>query len=240
MDRLKYFWLLLLVLLSIVGCFQTPSTSEIVGRHDSRRDELAVVEDVQFVQAQRVGQAGSKFAPDIKRFAEKYGVDWILVVSVMQQESRFDRNALSHRGAFGLMQIMPQTRLELEEKLGVTESLTPRNNIKAGVFHLKRLSRSFATSSEEDRTKLTLAAYNAGLSRIRDAQEVASYLGDDPRSWKAVRAALPLLSRRYYSLHEQIWPEGQPLAGYFSDWKQTTKYVDRIWENYGHYDVAMR
>lgn len=240
MERLKNFWLLILISLSVVGCFQTPSTSEIVGRHDLQRDELSAVEEVQSVQVLHPEKSGAKFAPDIKRFAEKYGVDWVLVVAVMQQESRFDRNALSHKGAFGLMQIMPQTRLELEERLGVTESLTPRNNIKAGVFHLKRLSKAFASSTEEDRTKLTLAAYNAGLTRIRDAQQIAAHLGDDPDTWKAVRSALPLLSRRYYSLHAQIWPDGQPASGTFSDWKQTTRYVDRIWENYGHYDVAMR
>ena len=240
MVRLKESVLLLLVSLTVVGCFQTPSTSEIVGRPDLHRDELADDADVQSVQVQALSTGSERFAPVVRKYAEKFGVDWVLVLAVMQQESRFNRNALSHRGAFGLMQIMPQTRLELEEKLGVDETLTPRNNIKAGIYHLKRLSKSFSSSSEEDQTRLTLAAYNAGLSRILDAQDVAAHLGEDPRTWKAVRAALPLLSRRYYTLHQQIWESGQPRAGYFSDWKQTTMYVDRIEEYYGHYDVAMR
>jgi membrane-bound lytic murein transglycosylase F len=181
-----------------------------------------------------------QFAPVVKRYADRFGVDWVLVLAVMQQESRFNKNALSQKGAFGLMQIMPQTRLELEERLGVGETLTPSNNIKAGVFHLKRLSRSFSTSTEEDRALLTLASYNAGLTRIKDAQTLAAYIGEDPSTWKGVRSALPLLSRRYYTLHQQIWPGGQPRAGTFSDWRQTTNYVDRIAEYYGHYDVAMR
>ena len=240
MERLRYSAILLILSLTVVGCFQTPSTSEIVGRPDLQRDELAVEENVQSDQAERISPKGARFAPDGKRLADRFGVDWVLVLAVMQQESRFNRNALSRKGAFGLMQIMPLTRLELEEKLGVAETLTPRNNIKAGIYHLKRLSRSFSSSNDEDRTKLTLAAYNAGLSRIQDAQEVAARLGEDPRTWKSVRAALPLLSRRYYSLHQQIWPNQQPSSGYFSDWRQTTMYVDRIWENYGHFDVAMR
>lgn len=232
--------ILLLMTLAFVGCFQTPSTSEIVGRPDSHRDELAGDPDVQSTQIQEVGARGTKFAPVIKRYAQRFGVDWVLVLAVMQQESQFNKNALSRKGAFGLMQIMPQTRLELEEVLGMGETMTPSNNIKAGVFHLKRLSKAFASSSDEDRTLLTLAAYNAGLARIQDAQTLAAHLGDDSRSWKGVRAALPLLSRRYYTLHQQVWTDGQPRAGTFSDWRQTTAYVDRIADYYGHYDVAMR
>lgn len=239
MARLKA-TLLLFMTLAFVGCFQTPSTSEIVGRPDNKRDELAGEPDVQSYHQLGLGVRGSQFAPVVKRYASRYGVDWVLVLAVMQQESRFNKNALSHKGAFGLMQIMPQTRLELEERLGVDETLTPSNNIKAGIYHLKRLSRSFPSSTEEDRTLLTLAAYNAGLTRIKDAQTLAAHLGEDPGTWKGVRAALPLLSRRYYTLHQQVWTDGQPKAGTFSDWKQTTNYVDRIAEYYEHYDVAMR
>lgn len=239
MARLKV-PILLLMTIGFVGCFQTPSTSEIVGRPDNQRDELAGDPDVQSSNVTGVGVKGAQFAPVVKRYAQKYGVDWVLVLAVMQQESKFDKNALSHRGAFGLMQIMPQTRLELEERLGVEETMSPGNNIKAGVFHLKRLSRAFSSASEEDRTLLTLAAYNAGLGRIKDAQMLASHLGEDPLTWKGVRAALPLLSRRYYTLHQQVWPAGEPSSGTFSDWRQTTNYVDRIQEYYGQYDVAMR
>jgi membrane-bound lytic murein transglycosylase F len=239
MSRLKA-PLLLLVSVFFVGCFQTPSTSEIVGRPDNSRDELAGESDVQSYHVAEVGARGAQFAPVVKRYASRFGVDWVLVLAVMQQESQFNKNAMSHRGAFGLMQIMPQTRLELEERLGVDETLTPGNNIKAGIYHLKRLSKSFSGSSDEDRTLLTLAAYNAGLARIKDAQALAAHLGEDPDSWKGVRAALPLLSRRYYTLHQQVWPEGQPKAGTFSDWKQTVGYVDRIAEYYEHYDIAMR
>lgn len=239
MARLKA-PLLLLMAISFVGCFQTPSTSEIVGRPDGKRDEMTGKSDVQSYHATEVGTRGAQFAPVVKRYASRYGVDWVLVLAVMQQESRFNKNALSHKGAFGLMQIMPQTRMELEERLGVDETLTPSNNIKAGIYHLKRLSRSFPAASDEDRTLLTLAAYNAGLSRIKDAQALAAHLGEDPNTWKGVRVALPLLSRRYYTLHQQVWPDGQPKSGTFSDWRQTTNYVDRIAEYYDHYDVAMR
>ena len=239
MVRLKVS-ILLLMTLAFVGCFQTPSTSEIVGRSDNQHDELAGEPGVQSSYVSGVSARGAQFAPVVKRYAQKYGVDWVLVLAVMQQESRFNKNALSHKGAFGLMQIMPQTRLELEERLGVGETLTPKNNIKAGIYHLKRLSKAFSRSTEADRTLLTLAAYNAGLARIQDAQTLAAHLGEDPLTWEGVRAALPLLSKRYYTLHQQVWPEGQPKAGTFSDWKQTTRYVDSISDYYDHYDVAMR
>ncbi|MBF8297278.1 MAG: rane-bound lytic murein transglycosylase [Bacteroidetes bacterium] len=161
MVRLKESVLLLLVSVAVVGCLQTPSTSEIVGRPD-----LAVDADVQSVQIQSVSAGGEKFAPVVRKYAEKFGVDWVLVLAVMHQESRFNRNALSHKGAFGLMQIMPQTRLELEEKLGVDETLTPRNNIRAGIYHLKRLSKSFSSSSIIGRTSRLVCSYKVSFLLI--------------------------------------------------------------------------
>jgi soluble lytic murein transglycosylase-like protein len=47
------------------------------------------------------------YGPAIKRYAGEYGFDWRLVLAIMKQESRYSRNAESHRGAIGLMQLMP-------------------------------------------------------------------------------------------------------------------------------------
>lgn len=182
----------------------------------------------------------SRFTPIVKKYAEKYGVDWVLVLAVMKQESSFNHAAVSRKGAYGLMQIMPHTRSELEDRLGVRESLSPKNNIRAGIYHLRRLSYVFRESTPENRIKLTLAAYNAGLTRLKDAQDIVRYLGDDPKSWESVRSALPLLSRRYYTLHQDVWPQGKPKSGYFGNSRETISYVDRILENYGEYTLAIK
>lgn len=182
----------------------------------------------------------SRFGPIIQKYSEKYDMDWRLVLAVMKQESRFRPKALSHKGAFGLMQIMPTTQNELAGKLGLDEAETPYNNIKAGIYHLRSLYRAFSSADQQNRIKLTLAAYNAGLSRILDAQDIVRFLGDDPYDWKAVKTALPLLSKRHYTLHEKVWDQGRPRAGFFRDWVQTQNYVESIMGYYDDYQLALR
>jgi membrane-bound lytic murein transglycosylase MltF len=180
-----------------------------------------------------------RYGKVVSKYAERYEFDARLILAIMKQESRFKPNARSHRGAYGLMQIMPITELELAMKLGVENTKSPYNNIRAGIYHLRSLYRVFEGIPEEDRLMLSLAAYNAGLSRILDAQDVAAFLGDDPRSWKAVREALPLLTKRYSSLHTSIWSEGTPRGGYFKGWRETTGYVGSIMKFYGEYQQRL-
>jgi len=124
-----------------------------------------------------------RYGPTIKRYAERYGFDWRLVLAIMKQESRFAHRAESHKGATGLMQIMPGTGEELARKLALVDLSHPENNIRGGIFYLRRLYDMFGGKNEADRLKLTLAAYNAGVSRVRDAQEMASYLHEQPTEW---------------------------------------------------------
>lgn len=181
-----------------------------------------------------------RYGATVQKYSNKYDLDWRLVMAVMRHESRFSAGAVSVRGAFGLMQIMPATQLELAGKLGVNETETPSNNIKAGIYHLQKLYRSIEAPDEENHIRLILAAYNAGLNRILDAQDVAAYLGDDPNNWESVKTALPLLSKRYQSLHQSIWQSGRPRAGSFTDWRQTIGYVESVMAYYQHYQVALK
>jgi membrane-bound lytic murein transglycosylase F len=181
-----------------------------------------------------------RYLPLVKKYAQQYDVDWILVLAVMKQESRFDHEAVSYRGAYGLMQIMPLTQIELAEKLGVEETVTPRNNIKAGVYHLKSLFNFFEKVAREDRIYLALAAYNAGLGRVLDAQQIASYMGNDPDRWTSIRTALPFLTKKNYTLHSRIWSDGYPPSGYFRNPQQTIEYVDNIMNCYDRYSLALK
>ena len=228
------------VSLSLAGCFQPESS--LANRSDDIRATFgggkpgakpATVD-------QRTESSLQRYGSIVRNYANRYELDWRLVMAVMRHESRFMADAVSSRGAFGLMQIMPATQLELAGKLGVDETETPTNNIKAGAFHLQQLYRSIDAPDEENHIKLTLAAYNAGLNRIFDAQDVASYLGDDPNKWESVKSALPLLSKRYQGLHRSIWPSGKPRAGYFTDWHQTIGYVESVMSYYVHYQVALK
>jgi membrane-bound lytic murein transglycosylase MltF len=234
------FFAVLFVTISQIGCFRPESS--LAGRSDDH-DAILSVSKSQPPAAtldQRTSWSLQRYGETVRKYAFKYDLDWRLVMAVMRHESRFAADAVSQRGAFGLMQIMPATQVELAGKLGVEETESPTNNIKAGVYHLQQLYRAIGGSDEENHIRLTLAAYNAGLNRVFDAQDVATYLGYNPQNWQSVKSVLPLLTKRYQNLHRNIWTSGRPRAGYFTDWNQTQLYVESIMAYYGQYQVALR
>jgi membrane-bound lytic murein transglycosylase MltF len=179
------------------------------------------------------------YGPAIKRFAGQYGFDWRLVLSIMKQESQYSQYAESRRGAIGLMQLMPVTGEELAMKLDLGDLSHPEHNIQAGIFYLRTLYDLFEGAEEADRLKLTLAAYNAGASRVRDAQELALHLDDEPMHWESVKDALPLLSKQFYTLHRTVWGQDRPKSGWFGNSRETIKYVDSVMDYYDAFRLAM-
>lgn len=179
------------------------------------------------------------YGPTLRKYSLKYGFDWRLVLAVMKMESRFHPKASSRRGAEGLMQIMPVTQSQIADELGFDEGdfQVPHTNIRGGIYYLGKIYRSFEGKgiTEENRLRLTLAAYNAGIGRITDARAMAKYMSDDPNEWESVKSSLSLLSRKYSSLHEHVWEAGRPTSGYYSQWQQTTGYVERIMAYYTEY-----
>jgi membrane-bound lytic murein transglycosylase F len=179
------------------------------------------------------------YGPIIKQYATHYGMDWRLVLATMKQESGFLPEAKSHCGAEGLMQIMPTTGEELAKELEVGDMSNPRDNIRGGVHYLRRLYDLFPGAEEADRFKLALAAYNAGIGRVYDAQEIAAYLHQNPLAWGSIKDALPLLSRRHSVLHRSVWSQSRPRSGWFGDSGQTVKYVENVMNNYEEYRLLL-
>jgi membrane-bound lytic murein transglycosylase MltF len=234
------FFGLLFAVFSQVGCFRPESS--LAGRADERDTFLAYSKSDHPSTSldHRTEWSLQRYGETVRKYSYKYDLDWRLVMAVMRHESRFAANAVSERGAFGLMQIMPATQAELAGKLGVEETESPSNNIKAGIYHLQQLYRAIGGLDEENHIRLTLAAYNAGLNRVLDAQDVAAYLGYNPQNWQSVKSVLPLLTKRYQNLHRNIWSSGRPRAGYFTDWNQTQLYVESIMAYYTGYQVALK
>jgi len=132
----------------------------------------------------------------VKPLAEKYGMDWRLLIAQMYQESKFDPNAKSFAGALGLMQVMPRTAREL----GYDNLHIPSNGIKAGITYMHWLEARFPGDLDlQERILFTLAAYNAGAGHVRDARRLAKQQGLDPDRWfEHVEKAMLMLSKPEY------------------------------------------
>jgi len=89
--------------------------------------------------------------------AARYRLDPCLIISVMSVESRYNRLAVSPKGASGLMQLMPETAA----RFGVRNIFDPRENIMAGASYLRWLLDRFAGN-----VRLALAGYNAGEGAV--------------------------------------------------------------------------
>lgn len=102
----------------------------------------------------------------IKETAARHNVDAELLRAVIKAESNFNPHAISHKGAVGLMQLMPHTA----RRLGVRNSFDPEQNIEAGVRHLKYLLGLY-----DGDLRLSLAAYNAGEGAVERHKGVPPY-----------------------------------------------------------------
>lgn len=100
-----------------------------------------------------------KFADLVMKTSDKYSMDWRLVASVMAVESSFNPDAVSDKGATGLMQVMPTTAAKY--RIQSDELFDPARNIEAGVRHLKWLSNRYPGELEK-----VVAAYNSGEGAV--------------------------------------------------------------------------
>lgn len=145
------------------------------------------------------GEDISPYDEIVKTAAENYDFDWLLVVAQMWQESSFNPKAESPVGAQGLLQVMPRTA----EEMGYPPPLfDPKRGVNAGVKYMNWLRDRFdAEVDQKNRLWFSLAAYNAGIGHVYDAQRLADKLGLDRNVWfdNVEKAMLKLSEPRYFN-----------------------------------------
>jgi soluble lytic murein transglycosylase len=106
----------------------------------------------------------------VSRVSAQYGIDPLLVLSVIREESRFDPMARSTAGAFGLMQLMPATARRFDSRLKSSQDIFGvENNIRIGVCYLNQLIKEFGSYT------YAIAAYNAGEDIVRQWLKKGQY-----------------------------------------------------------------
>jgi soluble lytic murein transglycosylase-like protein len=180
------------VLLGVLLVAGTATASDV--RITVKRDGRKVI----YNAGQRLGAGGSdlnwlakrhdrpsKYDPIIERYAARYDVDPTLVRAVIQVESDFNPNCVSHKGARGLMQLMPATA----RRFGVTKIHDPEQNIHGGVRFLAHLNNLF----NGDLSRI-LAGYNAGENAVLKYGGIPPY----EETSEYVRRALTVYHGRPY------------------------------------------
>jgi soluble lytic murein transglycosylase-like protein len=102
----------------------------------------------------------------ISEYAQRYQVDFALIKSIIRAESGFNPDAISRKGARGLMQLMPETAL----RMNVSNVHNPRENIAGGVRYFRHLLSLF-----NNNLQLSLAAYNAGETLVSELGAIPPY-----------------------------------------------------------------
>ena len=102
----------------------------------------------------------------VREAADRHSVDPALVRAVIETESNWNPKAWSHKGAGGLMQLIPTTA----QRYGASDVFNPQQNIDAGVKHLKWLLERYNGNLD-----LALAAYNAGEGAVDKAHGIPAF-----------------------------------------------------------------
>jgi len=168
----------------------------------------------------------SQYDDMIREFSLSIKWDWRLLASLICQESHFNPNVESGSGAYGLMQLMPETGKNFD----IDFTTSPKNNIRAGIRYINFLHSVFDTriTDDKERIRFILASYNAGPGHVIDAMKLAEKNGMNPQKWDNV--AIWLLKKSQPKYYNDIVVKN----GYFCG-TESVAFVSQILDRYEHY-----
>ena len=120
-----------------------------------------------------------------RKYGAEYGFDELMIAAQGYQESGLDQSARSHRGAVGIMQLLPSTAAD--PSVGIADiDKSAENNVHAGAKYLRLLVDKYLDDpalDEKNRMLMAFAAYNAGPGNLRKFRRLAEQSGLDPNVW---------------------------------------------------------
>lgn len=172
------------------------------------------------------GTSISPFDASFKKAEAASGWDWRLIAAICYQESKFNPNALSFGGAYGMMQFMPNTG----PHYGVYPDSPPEAQIMGGAKKLLADEAHWKIIPDPvQRKKFAMASYNAGRGHIMDAQRLAKKHGLNELIWDDnVEKMLWNLSKQEY-YQDEVVRHGMMLS------KTTYNYVRHVSERYAEW-----
>ncbi|HAS62639.1 MAG TPA: lytic transglycosylase F [Vibrio sp.] len=117
-------------------------------------------------------------------YSDQYQFDPLMISAQGYQESGLDQNKVSHRGAVGIMQVLPSTAND--PNVNINNIYKLENNVHAGVKYMRFIKDRYFSDqniSADDQVYFSLAAYNAGPGNIRKMRRLATQQGYNPNKW---------------------------------------------------------
>lgn len=219
MNFKKVFIVLALLLISdfaFVGCSRTSDAFAALG---PTAEELAIASQGQI----------SPFDPIMRQVADEEGMDWRWIAAIAHQESRFNPDARSRRGAQGLMQVMGSVAREFG--VPAEKIRDPKTNITTAVRLIKKIEgtlRFGQATSPEDRMRIVLACYNAGMGHILDARRLAVKHGVNHNSWTQLSEFVSLKGT-------PEWVEDEAVRNGAFNGSETVDFVAKVMSKYSQY-----
>lgn len=176
------------LLSSLARWVSHPDSGPVVPQIALEREGFEVFRSWNRREQRREVVAELPWGPSIYEAAQRYGLDSLLVASVVEVESGFRSDRVSPRGALGLMQLMPDTAAELRAE----DPTDPQQNLDAGARYLRLLIDRF-----DGDLLLALAAYNAGPNAVIRAGGVPPY--------RETQQYVEKVLARYVEHHRAAW-----------------------------------
>jgi len=162
----------------------------------------------------------------IKPIADSANIDWLMLASIIAQESKFNPESKSWAGAVGLMQIIPR----FSEVDSVNQLYNPETNIREGVRIIKEHLKHYSYMDSTNQWKFALATYNSGMGHIADARRLAIDQNRNPNNWGHVSSALlQLMRRKFYKDARYGFARGI----------ETVRYVREVTNRYETYKTIL-